>query len=174
MELLDKIESLVLSTVQTIYDAWGWFGVAILLAFENATSITPSEVILGLAGWTLIAEHQLPPSVIFVGGFYSAVGSTFGASITYWIARLGGRPLIDRFAALGAHCPRQHHPPRKPVPALGTRVGAGWESHSWHSHAHQHPRRAGTHAIHHLPDRYLQRRICLVLASDRCRICFRS
>jgi len=96
MKYLNLIETQILSTAQTIYDAWGWFGVAALLAFENATGITPSEIILGLAGWMLISEHQLPVSMIFIGGLYAAIGSAFGASITYWMARLGGRPLVDK------------------------------------------------------------------------------
>lgn len=92
--MIDTLETIILSAAQTIYDAWGWFGVAVLLAFENATGIMPSEIILGLAGWMLISEHQLPVSMIFVGGLYAAIGSTFGASITYWATRLGGRPLV--------------------------------------------------------------------------------
>lgn len=96
--MITELETIVLSATQTIYDAWGWFGVAVLLTFENATGITPSEIILGLAGWMLISEHQLPVSMIFVGGLYAAIGSTFGASITYWVARLGGRPLVDKLA----------------------------------------------------------------------------
>jgi membrane protein DedA with SNARE-associated domain len=97
-KLITELETAILSATQTIYDAWGWFGVAVLLIFENATGITPSEIILGLAGWMLIAEHQLPPSMIPLGGFYSAIGSVLGASIAYWVARLGGRPLVDKLA----------------------------------------------------------------------------
>ena len=96
--MITELETIILSAAQTLYDAWGWFGVAVLLVFENATGITPSEIILGLAGWMLISEHQLPPAMIFIGGFYSAIGSTLGASIAYWAARLGGRPLIDKLA----------------------------------------------------------------------------
>jgi len=96
--LITKFETIVLSAAQTIYDSWGWFGVALLLTFENATGITPSEIILGLAGWMLIAEHQLPVSMIFIGGLYAAIGSALGASITYWAARIGGRPLVDKLA----------------------------------------------------------------------------
>lgn len=98
MEYLNTLETQILSALQTIYDLWGWFGVAALLVFENATGITPSEIILGLAGWMLISEHQLPVSMIFIGGLYAAIGSTLGASITYWAARLGGRPLVDKLA----------------------------------------------------------------------------
>ncbi len=96
--MINELETIILSAAQTIYDAWGWFGVAALLVFENATGITPSEIILGLAGWMLISEHQLPPSMIPIGGFYAAIGSVLGASIAYWVARLGGRPLVDKLA----------------------------------------------------------------------------
>lgn len=96
--MITELEITILSTVQTVYDALGWFGVAALLIFENATGITPSEIILGLAGWMLITEHGMPPALIFLGGFYAAAGSVVGASITYWVARLGGRPLVDKFA----------------------------------------------------------------------------
>lgn len=96
--MINELETTILAATQTIYDAWGWFGVAALLTFENATGIMPSEIILGLAGWMLISAHQLPISMIFVGGLYAAIGSTLGASITYWIARLGGRPIVDKLA----------------------------------------------------------------------------
>jgi membrane protein DedA with SNARE-associated domain len=96
--LITELETIILSAAQTISDAWGWFGVAMLLAFENATGITPSEIILGLAGWMLISEHQLPPSMIPLGGLYAAIGSVLGASVAYWVARLGGRPLVDRLS----------------------------------------------------------------------------
>ena len=96
MEYLNILEAQILSMLQTVYDSWGWFGVTALLIFENATGITPSEIILGLAGWMLISEHQLPVSMIFIGGLYAAIGSTLGASIAYWAARLGGRPLVDK------------------------------------------------------------------------------
>ena len=96
MEYLNILEAQILSMLQTVYDSWGWFGVTALLIFENATGITPSEIILGLAGWMLISEHQLPVSMIFIGGLYAAIGSTLGASIAYWVTRLGGRPLVDK------------------------------------------------------------------------------
>jgi len=96
--LISQIETWILDTLQTLFDTWGWLGVFVIMAFENFTGITPSEVVLALAGWMLISEHQLPVSVIFLGGFYAALGSVLGASGAYWTARLGGRPLVDRMA----------------------------------------------------------------------------
>ncbi len=98
--MLDQLETFILSTLQTVFDQFGWAGVFGMMAFENATGITPSEIILTFAGWMLISAHDLQPSVILFGGLVAAIGSTFGASIPYWVARIGGRPLIDRMAKL--------------------------------------------------------------------------
>ena len=98
MEFINTIEAYILDTAFSIYTAWGWFGVAVLITFENATGLTPSEIILGLAGWMLIAKPQSPPAIILLGGLYAAIGSVTGSSIMYWIARLGGRPVVDRLA----------------------------------------------------------------------------
>lgn len=96
--MLDTIEETILSTLQVVFDQFGWAGVFGLMIFENATGITPSEIILAFAGWMLIERHALPPSLILLGGGVAAVGSAIGASITYWVARLGGRPVIEKFA----------------------------------------------------------------------------
>lgn len=96
--MVEEIEAVILPAAHTIYETWGWLGVALLLTFENATGITPSEIILGLAGWMLIAEPEAHPSMILVGGLYASTGSAVGASIAYWVARLGGRPLVERLA----------------------------------------------------------------------------
>ena len=96
--MLDTLEQTILSALQTIFDQFGWFGVFCLMIFENATGITPSEIILAFAGWMLIERHGVSPTFIPVAGLYAGLGSAIGASITYWIARKGGRPLVDRFA----------------------------------------------------------------------------
>ncbi len=96
--MITQIENWILGLLQSLFDTWGWAGVAGMMAFENLTSITPSEIILGLAGWMLISAHELPVSVIFLGGLYAALGSVMGASAAYWTARLGGRPVVDRLA----------------------------------------------------------------------------
>jgi membrane protein DedA with SNARE-associated domain len=98
--MLDSIEETILSALQVIFDQFGWYGVFGLMIFENATGISPSEIILAFAGWMLIEHHGIPPSFILLAGFYAALGSAIGASITYWIARLGGRPLVHKFARL--------------------------------------------------------------------------
>lgn len=98
--MLDTIEQTILSALQIIFDQFGWLGVFGLMIFENATGITPSEIILAFAGWMLIENHGISPTFIPVAGLIAGMGSAIGASITYWVARFGGRPLIDKFAKL--------------------------------------------------------------------------
>src|SRR5512139_1525414 len=98
--MLDTIEQTILSTLQLIFDQFGWYGVFGLMVFENATGISPSEIILAFAGWMLIERHGITPSFILLAGLYAALGSAIGASITYWAARMGGRPLVNRFASV--------------------------------------------------------------------------
>lgn len=96
--MLDPLEQMILSTLQIIFDKFGWLGVFGLMVFENATGITPAEVVLAGAGWMLIESHDVPASFIPLAGLYAGLGSAIGASITYWVARVGGRPLVERIA----------------------------------------------------------------------------
>ncbi len=98
--MFEQIEAALLSTLQIIFDQFGWAGVFGLMILENATGITPNEVILAFAGWMLIERHGIAPGFIFIGGIYAGLGSAIGSSIVYWAARLGGRPLIDKFARI--------------------------------------------------------------------------
>ncbi|MBK9926070.1 MAG: DedA family protein [Anaerolineales bacterium] len=95
--MLDTLEQTILSALQMIFDKFGWYGVFGLMVFENATGITPSEIILAFAGWMLIERHGISPTFIPLAGLYAGLGSAIGASITYWVARIGGRPVIDKF-----------------------------------------------------------------------------
>lgn len=95
--MFDTLEQTILSALQIIFDEFGWLGVFGLMIFENATGITPSEIILAFAGWMLIENHGIPAAFIPVAGLYAGLGSAIGASITYWAARLGGRPMVEKF-----------------------------------------------------------------------------
>lgn len=105
--MFEVLENRLIPTMQSIFDQFGWLGVAALLAFENATGLTPSEIILGLAGWMLLAAHQASPASILIGAIYATLGSVAGASLAYWVARLGGRPVVLRLAKLARIQPGQ-------------------------------------------------------------------
>ena len=73
-------------------------GVFVLMAMESSIFPVPSELVMPPAaylarqgGWFSIAQ------VILAGTF----GSYFGSAVTYWVARVLGRPLIIRY---GKYC----------------------------------------------------------------------
>lgn len=98
--MFEQFETTILSALQSLFDQFGWAGVFGLMVFENATGITPNELILTFAGWMLIERHGISPAFIPLGGLYAGLGSAIGASIVYWVARLGGRPMVDRFSKI--------------------------------------------------------------------------
>jgi hypothetical protein len=54
--LITDLENQIIAVHQTVFDRLGWFGVAGKMALENATSIAPSEIILGLLARPLPGE----------------------------------------------------------------------------------------------------------------------
>jgi membrane protein DedA with SNARE-associated domain len=49
-----------------------------------------------LSGWLMITMQQQPATTVLFASAIVALGSSLGASVTYWLARLGGRSLVDR------------------------------------------------------------------------------
>jgi len=71
-------------------DAWGYPLIVLLMAAESSILPLPSEVIIPPAA----ASGKFSVIGIVIAG---ALGSWIGAAVMYWIARLGGRPLLARY-----------------------------------------------------------------------------
>src|SRR3974390_2879085 len=69
--------------------------VALLMAVESSILPVPSEAVIPPAAH-LAYTHQIPlawPGIIIAG----MLGSWLGATVMYWAARVGGRPLLIRY-----------------------------------------------------------------------------
>ncbi len=69
--------------------------IALLMAVESSILPVPSEAVIPPAAH-LAYTHQIPlglPGIIIAG----MLGSWLGATMMYWAARLGGRPLLLRY-----------------------------------------------------------------------------
>lgn len=95
--LIDGTEDWVLEFVTTVFDAIGWFGLVGLMAIESTAIPLPSEIVMPLAGWKLIEEKDLGFGFVVLAGLAGAGGSLLGSLIEYYVARAGGRPLIDKY-----------------------------------------------------------------------------
>jgi membrane protein DedA with SNARE-associated domain len=96
-DLIHALETFVLTFSGDVYDFMGWFGVIVLMSIESTAIPLPSEVIMPLAGWRLVLDKGHGVPYVFLAGFYGAVGSLIGSLAEYYLARVGGRPLIEKY-----------------------------------------------------------------------------
>lgn len=74
-------------------NAFGYPGVAMLMAIESAAIPLPSEIIMPFAGFLTRVGNFSLLGLALAG----AIGSVVGSWLTYWLGRYGGRPLIERY-----------------------------------------------------------------------------
>jgi membrane protein DedA with SNARE-associated domain len=67
------------------------------MALETVVFPIPSEIVMPLAGWKLIADEGRAWYWLLLAGFLGALGSTIGALGLYYVGRYGGRPLCYRY-----------------------------------------------------------------------------
>ena len=67
------------------------------MAIESTAVPLPSEVVMPMAGWRLIADRGLGLEFVLLAGLCGGVGSVIGSLAEYYAARAGGRPLIERY-----------------------------------------------------------------------------
>ena len=101
--MLDAIDRLIIPFLESLYGAVGYVGLAVVMAIENAFFFLPipSEVVLPLAGLAVgrgVSEPLTGNSWAYWPAVAAAViGTTAGSLLLYTIARVGGRPLLDRY-----------------------------------------------------------------------------
>lgn len=98
--------TIILGTISTwimsVISALGYGGVVLLMAIESANIPLPSEVIMPFSGF-LVARGELN---LWLVGLAGAVGCVVGSVLSYWIGKIGGRPLIEKY---GKYILISHH-----------------------------------------------------------------
>src|SRR5882724_2470127 len=89
------LESIIL-WYQAQFDHWGYPLVVLLMAAESTILPLPSEAIIPFAAHQAATHPNGKFSFlgIIIAG---TLGSWLGATIMYWVARIGGRPLLARY-----------------------------------------------------------------------------
>ena len=72
---------------------WGYLGVIVLMAMESSIFPVPSEVVIPPAVYWATEGRMSFWGVVVAGTF----GSWLGASITYWVSRVVGRAVVERY-----------------------------------------------------------------------------
>jgi membrane protein DedA with SNARE-associated domain len=91
------MEQSILNFINNVYSALGWPGVVLLMTIESACIPLPSEIIMPLAGWMLIADAGSSVGYILLAAFCGAIGNVFGSLISYGVGAKGGIPLLRRY-----------------------------------------------------------------------------
>lgn len=88
------IESLI-NMVIFVMDKMGYFGVFIFMMFESACIPIPSEAILPFGGYlSYMGRLSIIPTILM-----GTLGGTFGSILAYYLGKLGGRPLVEKYAS---------------------------------------------------------------------------
>jgi membrane protein DedA with SNARE-associated domain len=95
--LVAEIEDVFLSVIHQVFDNMGWAGVVFLMGVESAAIPFPSELIMPLAGWLLVAEKGGGWWMLVMAGLYGALGNLLGSWLAYWVSLKGGRPLLLKY-----------------------------------------------------------------------------
>lgn len=68
-----------------------------MMAIESAAIPLPSELIMPLAGWKLIADQGKSWHWILLAGLFGAIGNTVGSWVAYYAGLYGGRPFAEKY-----------------------------------------------------------------------------
>ena len=96
--ILAVISGFIISTISSL----GYLGIILLMAIESANIPLPSEVIMPFSGF-LVASGRFNLWLIALAG---GVGCLAGSLLSYWIGKVGGRPLIEKY---GKYILVSHH-----------------------------------------------------------------
>src|SRR6202167_328985 len=91
--MIDQIISAVAAWIVAVISATGYFCIVILMAIESACIPLPSEVIMPFAGY-LVSIGQFSLIGAATAG---AIGCNLGSTVAYYVAAVGGRPVLDRW-----------------------------------------------------------------------------
>ncbi len=100
-EVLEAIDAVVLPFIDSLYQQFGYVGVAIAMTVESAAIPLPSELILPFAGWS-VSRGLIEPLTNTTWNYWGAVvagvvGNTAGSLLSYAVGAFGGRPLVERY-----------------------------------------------------------------------------
>jgi membrane protein DedA with SNARE-associated domain len=91
--MIDQVISALASWIVEVISTAGYFGVVLMMAIESACVPLPSEVIMPFAGY-LVSIGQFSLIGAATAG---ALGCNLGSTVAYYVAAVGGRPVLDRW-----------------------------------------------------------------------------
>ena len=92
---MHKLFQPIIDWYQHALERGGYAVVALMMAMESSILPLPSEVVIPPAAhWAHTGKISISVWGIVLAG---TIGSWLGATLMYWVARIGGRPLLFRY-----------------------------------------------------------------------------
>jgi membrane protein DedA with SNARE-associated domain len=91
--MLEKLIAMIATWIMGVISTMGYSGIVLLMAIESACIPLPSEIIMPFAGF-LVYKGEL---VLWLVALAGAVGCVVGSIPAYYVGRLGGRPLVEKY-----------------------------------------------------------------------------
>ena len=89
MGIIDTLNQVIIAFIASS----GYLGIFLAMFVEGIITPIPSELIMPFAGYLCSTGEFYLPFVILAG----TLGATMGSTVAYGIARIVGRPLVDRY-----------------------------------------------------------------------------
>jgi membrane protein DedA with SNARE-associated domain len=89
MGIIDTLNQVIIDFISSS----GYLGIFFAMFIEGIITPIPSELIMPFAGYLASTGMFSLPFVILAG----TLGATMGSTVAYGIARMVGRPLVDRY-----------------------------------------------------------------------------
>jgi membrane protein DedA with SNARE-associated domain len=89
MGIIETLNQIIIDFISTS----GYLGIFVAMFIEGIITPIPSELIMPFAGYLASTGMFSFPLVIIAG----TLGATMGSTVAYGIARMVGRPLVDRY-----------------------------------------------------------------------------
>jgi membrane protein DedA with SNARE-associated domain len=89
MGIIDTLNQIIIDFISSS----GYLGIFFAMFIEGIITPIPSELIMPFAGYLASTGMFSLPFVILAG----TLGATMGSTVAYSIARMVGRPLVDRY-----------------------------------------------------------------------------
>jgi len=91
--MTSRIVEALVGFITAVISAMGYGGVVLLMAVESACIPLPSEIIMPFAGYLAYRGEMSLQGAALAG----AIGCVVGSVPAYYLGKLGGRPLIERY-----------------------------------------------------------------------------